>query len=85
RESDALLRIDPASNAVALTVQDVCDQPSAVLAVDDGVWLGCAGKHLLFHLDREGEVLSTTQLGGEPTAIASESDADRIYITVRAP
>lgn len=85
RESDALLRIDPGTNAVALTVEDVCDQPSALLAVSDGVWVGCAGSRQLLHLDRDGEVLSTTQLGGEPTAIASPAEGGRIYVTVRAP
>jgi DNA-binding beta-propeller fold protein YncE len=85
RESDALLRLDPATNAVAMTVEDVCDQPTALLAVDGGVWLGCAGTRQLLHLDRDGAVLSTTQLGGEATGLARDPDTNRIYVTVRAP
>jgi len=85
RFSDALLRVDPATRAVAMTIEDVCDQPSSVFALDGSVWLGCAGTRQLLHLDRNGEVLSTTQLGGEPTAIVHDPGANRIYVTVRAP
>src|SRR5207253_11341878 len=85
RGSDTLLRLDPDTNAVAMTVEHVCDQPTALLAVDGGVWLGCAGARQLLHLDREGKVLSTTQLGGEATALARDPDTNRIYVTVRAP
>jgi class 3 adenylate cyclase/streptogramin lyase len=85
RESDSLLRLDPGANAVAMTVEHVCDQPTALLAVDGGVWLGCAGPRQLLHLDRDGMVLSTTQLGGEVTALARDPDTNRIYVTVRAP
>lgn len=86
RAGDALLRLDPAARAVAMTIEDVCDQPTAVLAVDGGgVWLGCAGTRQVIHLDRDGNTLSTTQLGGEPTALARDPDTNRIYVTVRAP
>jgi class 3 adenylate cyclase len=85
RESDALLRLDPGTNAVAMTIEEACDQPTAVLAVEGGVWLGCAGTRQLLHLDREGEILSTTQLGGEATALARDPDTNLIYVTVRAP
>ncbi|MEA2675941.1 MAG: hypothetical protein QOJ81_82 [Chloroflexota bacterium] len=86
RVGDALLRLDPATRAVAMTVEDVCDQPTAVLAVEGGgVWIGCAGTRQLIHLDREGTTLSTTQLGGEPTALVRDPDTNRIFVTVRAP
>jgi class 3 adenylate cyclase/streptogramin lyase len=84
RESDALLRLDPGTNAVANTFEDICDQPSALIALDDEVWVGCSGTTPeLVHLADDGVEIGRVQLAGVPTGFAA--DANRVYLTVRAP
>jgi YVTN family beta-propeller protein len=78
--SDTLLRLDPATNAVAATTP-VCDQPAAVAADVDEVWVACRGTHEVWHLDHGGGLLSKTAVGGAPTDIAVLGD--RVFVTVR--
>ena len=62
---------------------NVGDQPTAVAADGEGVWVGLAGTHELVHYDRDFTELSRTALAGQPTAIAT--DGDNVYVAVREP
>jgi class 3 adenylate cyclase/DNA-binding beta-propeller fold protein YncE len=80
RSGDLLQRLDPTTSAVAATIT-TSDQPSAVAADGDTVWVGAAGAHELVHYAHDGTDISRTAVGGEPTAIAI--DGDRVYVTLR--
>ena len=80
RPGDVLMRLDQATNAVAATIE-VGDQPTAVAADGDTVWVASAGTHELVHMARDGEVLSRTELSGETTGITV--DGDQVLVTLR--
>lgn len=80
RAGDAVLRIDPQTNSVSNTIL-VGDQPVALAVDGETIWVGLAGTHEVLHLDRDGNKLTTTAVGGVPTDIALAED--HVFVTVR--
>jgi DNA-binding beta-propeller fold protein YncE len=82
RAADLVLRVDPTSNSVSATVA-VDDAPVSIVADGDTIWVGCAGTREVWHIDREGKVLTRTNVGGVPAALAISGDT--IFVAVHQP
>jgi YVTN family beta-propeller protein len=80
RGSDYVMRIDPQTNSVVGSIS-VCDEPAAVAADGETVWIACAGSHEVWHMNREGTALSKTNVGGVATDLALANG--RVFVTVR--
>ena len=80
RDEDVVIRMDAANNSVIQSIP-VADQPVAIGIDGESVWVGCAGPREVWHLGRDGTVLSKTFVAGVPTDIVIVEG--RVYVTVR--
>jgi streptogramin lyase len=80
-EQDLLIAVDPATNRATRAIEDVCDIPAAVAAVQGAVWVACLGDGTLRRIDPAGGDPVVVQLDGVPGGITVEGD--RVWATVR--
>ena len=86
RDADMTSLVNAGTNGVSQSFP-VADQPVAIAIAGDAetdnetLWIACAGPREVWHVDRDGNVLTKTSVGGVPTDIVVVGN--RVYVTVR--
>lgn len=79
-EADTLYRVDPEQGRVVATIE-VCDEPDAVAASDDGVWVACRADRVVRRLEVDGSFVIDIDIPGVPSAVAIV--ADGVWVAIR--
>lgn len=80
-DDDMLFRIDPEAGRMLAAIE-VCDQPDAVVASDDGVWVACRASRVVRRLATDGAFVVDVQVPGVPSDLAVVEDG--IWVAIRA-
>jgi streptogramin lyase len=79
-DADRVYRIDPEQGRVAATLE-ACNGPDAVVATDDGVWIGCREGRVVRRLNTDGTLVVDIEVPGVPSALAI--DRDGVWVALR--
>lgn len=79
-DADTLYRIDPGAGQLLAAIE-VCDQPDAVVASDDGVWVACRASRVVRRLAGDGSFVVDVPVPGVPAALALAEDG--VWVALR--
>jgi class 3 adenylate cyclase len=79
-EADTLYRVDPEQGRVAATIE-VCDEPDAIAASADGVWVACRADRVVRRFGLDGSFVADVAIPGVPCALAIVEDG--VWVAIR--
>lgn len=79
-DDDVLIRVDPELGEVAATI-NACDEPDAVAASDEGVWIACRTGRVVRRFSTDGSFVADVEVPGVPSAMAVVDGA--VWVALR--
>jgi class 3 adenylate cyclase len=79
--TDTLLRVDLERGEVLAAI-DMCDEPDAVVASGEGVWVACRAGRAVRRLDADGAFIVDIHVPGVPSALALAEDG--VWVALRS-
>ncbi|HEX7172345.1 MAG TPA: adenylate/guanylate cyclase domain-containing protein [Candidatus Limnocylindria bacterium] len=79
-DADKLIRIDPERGQVTDTI-DMCNEPDAVVASGDGVWVACRADGIVRRMAPDGSLVADIAVPGVPSALAIVDDG--VWVALR--